>query len=117
MNTITTTAPVKKPTNKAIKAFIKDKLATNRAWALKALTTVHSYQTESEQLNNTTFNQNGEGFTGADAFILTQFTDQYNNKGYLSPKQMAIVYRKMPKYWKQILNSSNREHLYALIQA
>jgi hypothetical protein len=55
------------------------------------------------------------GFTGADGEFLTSLAKQLQKKGYLSPKQMTFVFKKMPKYWKQILNISDEEKLIDLM--
>jgi len=100
-----------KVTKKIIKQYLQEKLSTDYKWALKALFRVYDYQTLDEQEAATTCEENGIGFTGADAEILTSFAEQYRRKGYLSPKQMEIVYKKMKKYWKQVLAISNEGKL------
>ena len=60
----------------------------------------------------TTRDRNNVGFTDIDGEILSSFAKQLLSRGYLSPKQMAIVYKKMPKYWSQIVRVSNTEKLH-----
>jgi len=55
------------------------------------------YQGEAKHLN-------GKGFTKFDAEILSSIAFFYQEKNYLSPKKMAIVKKKIPKYWQQYLN-------------
>lgn len=100
-----------KVTNDKIKVFIKSKLSTNKVWAQKAMLIVYNLQTEDEKSTESTNNLNGVGFTGADAYIMTSFSKQLLKRGDLSPKQMAIVYKNMPKYWRQIKNASNDQKL------
>lgn len=90
-------------TKAQIKEYLKHKLATNPAWALKALTVVAAKQTASEFAVGSTHDLNGVGFGGCDAEILTSFAKQYAQRNTLSPKQMAIVFKKMPRYWGQVL--------------
>ena len=87
-----------------IKAYVKNQLTTNSVWALKALTTIYAKQTADEQATGTTHNLNSVGFSGADAEILSSFAVQYTKWNRLSDKQMALVFKKMPRYWKQILS-------------
>jgi hypothetical protein len=84
------------------KDFIKNQLATNPTWAVKALVKIYERQTIDEQNSQTTKENNGIGFNGLDANILSSFAEQVNKGRNLSVKQMTIVYKKMPRYWKQV---------------
>jgi len=99
--------------DKARVAFIKVKLANDRRWAITGLTRIYEYQTRSEQLAGTTQDHNGVGFNGVDGGILSSFAQQVHSRGYdrLSEKQMRILYKKMPKYAKQLLKLSDIDHL------
>jgi hypothetical protein len=82
--------------------YIKNKLATNEAWAVKALVKVYTLQTLDEQATGQTSNLNGVGFSGIDSRLLSSFAEQVNKGRTLSPKQMSILYKKMPRYHKQV---------------
>jgi hypothetical protein len=82
--------------------YIKNQLATNQAWAIKALVKVYTLQTLDEQATGQTSNLNGVGFSGVDSQILSSFAEQVNKGRTLSPKQMSILYKKMPRYHKQV---------------
>jgi hypothetical protein len=82
--------------------YIKNQLATNQAWAVKALVKVYTLQTLDEQATGQTSNLNGVGFSGIDSKILSSFAEQVNKGRTLSPKQMSILYKKMPRYHKQV---------------
>ena len=84
------------------KDFIKNQLATNPTWAVKALVKVYTLQTLDEKATGQTSNLNGVGFNGLDSKILSSFAEQVNKGRNLSVKQMTIVYKKMPRYWKQV---------------
>ena len=101
----------RKLTKKVIREYLREKLSTDKKWALHALEAIYDYQTSHEQELETTNEENGVGFSGADAEILTSFAKQYETRKYLSPKQMEIVYKKMKKYWKQVLAISNEGKL------
>lgn len=92
-------------------AFLKVKLATDSAWTLRGLIAIYRYQTEEEQSSDATTHHNNRGFTGPDAFILSQFAKQAIAWGKetnprfafpLSPKQLALCQRKMPRYARQL---------------
>lgn len=93
------------------KEFIKNQLATNPAWAVRGLVKIYTLQTADEQASDTTSHDNGVGFSGVDANILSSFAKQVNAGRNLSQKQMTIVYKKMPRYWKQIASFIPAEKL------
>jgi cyclopropane fatty-acyl-phospholipid synthase-like methyltransferase len=94
-----------------MKDFVKKQLSTNKAWATKALLKIFEKQTEYEQEAGYTREYNKVGFTGVDGEILSSFAKQLKTRGFLSPKQMALVYKKMPKYWMQIIKISDIQKL------
>ncbi len=78
---------------------------------------IYDKQTLSEQASNSTSVLNSVGFTGCDAEILSSFSQQVQRGRTLSPKQMALVFKKMPKYWEQLWdNSKNQEATFAAAQ-
>jgi hypothetical protein len=87
---------------KDIQNYIRTQLGTNPAWAVKALVKVYTLQTLDEQATGQTSNLNGVGFSGIDSQILSSFAEQVNKGRNLSAKQMAIVFKKMPRYHKQV---------------
>lgn len=102
-------------TKKEIREFLKSKLSTDKAWAIRAMSRIYDYQTETEKNYHDTIDRNYVGFSGADAKILTSIYDYYKNHGYVSPKQLAIVYKKIPKYWNQIYTISDKSKLDPMI--
>jgi hypothetical protein len=102
---------MKKITKKAVREFLKSKLSSDARWALRALEVVYSNQTADEQATQCTRTLNGEGFTGIDGEILSSFAEQYERRRSLSHKQMALLFKKMPKYWGQVLEVSDSEKL------
>ena len=104
-----------KVTKVQIKEFVKGKLSTDPVWARHALLKIYEFQTQEEQRAKDTRFHNGVGFTGVDGRILSSFAQQLEKKRTLSDKQMAIVFKKMPKYWIQVVKISNKEHLNSLI--
>jgi len=92
-----------KITKKLIKSYLRDKLANSDAWAYHCLEVIYDNQTPLEKGLENTREENGIGFTGVDGEILSSFAKQYASRGFLSSKQMAILKKKTPKYWKQVL--------------
>lgn len=89
--------------------ILKAQLATRPQQAIKGLMRIYANQTESEQSSGEVIVNNGIGFVGVDSEILTSFAKQYERKGSLSEKQMAILYKKMPKYADQLINAAITE--------
>ena len=100
-----------KITKKETREFVKKQLSTNKAWATRALLKIFDKQTETEKEFEHTRDWNKVGFTGVDGEILASFAKQLQTRGFLSPKQMALVYKKMPKYWMQIIKISDQHKL------
>jgi hypothetical protein len=104
-----------KVTKVQIKEFVKGKLSTDKTWAQQALLKIFEFQTLEEQKSKDTMFHNGVGFTGTDGRILSSLATQLQKKRYLSDKQMALVFKKMPKYWIQVVKISDKEKLNSLI--
>ncbi len=93
-----------------IKRYFKAHLSTSATWAIKGMLVIYSRQTLGEQATSMTSELNSVGFSGCDAEIMSSFSQQVQRGRTLSPKQMAIVFKKMPKYWEQLWdNSKNQE--------
>jgi hypothetical protein len=107
-----------KLTNKNITAYVRQQLATNPVWAVKALVRIfQENQTEQEQAAEATTVDNGIGFTGTDGNFLSSLAKQQLARGKLSDKQMVFVFKAMPKYHKQVIQMSNPEQLKKLVEA
>lgn len=102
-------------------ASFREKLANNAIWAIRGMLRIFQNQTTNEQDMESTEVDNGIGFTGVDAKLLTSFSKQVNSKidwlksknlpiywdRLLSEKQMKLVFKKMPKYAKQLYSVSH----------
>jgi hypothetical protein len=102
---------MKRVTKKLKREYLREKLAHAAAWALKALTVIYNYQTAAEKACAHTGVDNNRGFTSTDAEFLTSLAQQYERRGSLSPKQMVYVFKRMPKYWRQILEVTDEGKL------
>ena len=91
------------------KEMIKEKIAANNVWLARGVVAIWNKQTEDERYSGQTTHDNGIGFNGADAEILSSFAMQYVSKGYLSPKQFDIARKKMLKYSGQLAKIANKE--------
>jgi hypothetical protein len=100
-----------KITTAIIAAYIKHKLANDEAWVYKALVTIYNLQTSDEKASGTTNNLNNVGFSGCDAEILSSFAVQYLKWNRLSPKQMTLLRKKMPRYHNQIRSLISPENM------
>jgi hypothetical protein len=75
----------------------------NPAYLEHAITIVHSHQTAQEQTTECTVEQNGTGWNGADAYIMSEFAMWIARGRHLSPKQTALALKKMRKYSRQVI--------------
>lgn len=83
---------------------LKEQLATNEKRAIEGMLRIYSFQTSEEKCEGYTKEFNGLGFSSIDSDILSSFAEQYTTKGWLSPKQINVVKKHMPKYAKQLIN-------------
>lgn len=90
--------------NPKVTEHIRMQLSTNPAWAQRAIVKLWERQTADEQSAKTTGHDNGIGFNGTDAFILSSFAEQIKKGRTLSVKQLAIAFKKLPKYTRQIIS-------------
>ncbi|MFZ4764656.1 MAG: hypothetical protein ACOYMN_06845 [Roseimicrobium sp.] len=102
-------------TKKALLAALKERLAQDDRWALRALSVVYRNQTADEQSAQQTLEHNGIGFSGPDAEILSSFAQQYQRRGSLSPKQMNLLKRKIPSYASQVARVADMTRLTAVL--
>ena len=82
---------------------LQSKLSTDVRWAQRGLLAIFRNQTADEQIQANVTHHNQMGFRCMDSEILTSFANQLQQRGSLSPKQMTIVYRLMPKYARQLM--------------
>ena len=107
-----------KNTQKNTTTFVKMKLGSDAAWALKALVRIFKEnQTSAEQATESVDVDNGIGFTGTDGKFLSSLAKQFISRGSLSEKQMTFVFKKMPKYSRQVIEMSDEAKLAALVEA
>lgn len=90
-------------------AEVKNKLETDQRWQYRALVVLYQRQTDSEQVDKKSKIQNGVGFTGPDATILTSFAQFFEKNGFLTGKQQVILNHKIVKYSKQILEEIEKQ--------
>lgn len=87
------------------------KLETSDVMLERSLLVIYANQTADEQASQSTSKDNGIGFTGADAFILSSFAEwvlKGKDKGIpegkrMSVKQKEIARKKLRKYSRQLL--------------
>lgn len=92
-------------------AYMREMVGTDQRWAIRGLLKIFEYQTASEKATESTNEDNGVGFSGVDAEILSSFAKQVSKGRNMSPKQMAIIYKKMPKYAKQLMNIAEEKRM------
>lgn len=89
------------------KEAIKARLLGSDLWLCRGILAIHARQTADEQACGATVEDNGVGFNGVDAEILSSFAKQYKERGFLSKRQIEIARKKMVKYSGQLANIAN----------
>jgi hypothetical protein len=82
---------------------LQAKLRSDVRWAQRGLLAIYKNQTADEQRAANVTHDNGMGFRCMDSIILTSFANQLQQRGSLSPKQMSVVHKLMPKYARQLM--------------
>ncbi len=85
------------------KAQIVENLTTNDKWLYHGILAIYAGQTQEEKHSGQTVEDNGIGFSGVDAFILTSYAEQIKVRGFLTPKQIELARKKMTKYAGQLM--------------
>lgn len=88
---------------KQVVELFRDKLGTDKAWALHGLIVLFNKQTDDEQKLEHTRHVNGCGFNHVDAKKLTSMAKWYLQKGFLTQKQLNVVFHRLPKYAAQLV--------------
>jgi hypothetical protein len=82
---------------------LQQKIQMDARWAQRALLAIFKNQTDDEKNDSSVKYNNNMGFRAVDSYILTSFATQLKTRGFLTPKQMAIVHKKMPVYARQLM--------------
>ena len=85
------------------KELVQDKLSSDVNWISRGLVVLFNRQTEDEQDTSTTRSQNGRGFNKTDSGYLTYCSKWVLSGRQLSGTHLDKVSKKLPKYWRQIL--------------
>lgn len=86
---------------------IKNLIQTNDKVLYGALKRLYAEQTADEQRAGETTHQNGVGFNGVDAPIMSSFAEFLIRTGFLTEKQKVVARKKLVKYNKQLTRLAN----------
>ncbi len=84
-------------------SFLKEKLASDWAWAERGLLAIYQKQTFDEQQARDVKWHNGVGFRPQDADFLTGMTKRVQQNQHLTEKQKFYIFKIMPKYARQLV--------------
>ena len=111
-----------------IRQFVIGKLKKDDKWALRALEIIAANQTAGEYNSEQTTEQNGIGFNGRDAKMLTSIAKFYENRKIwhaergkktdnvtVTKNQMVALHSMIFKYWKQVVNASDQSRLNEMV--
>jgi hypothetical protein len=86
---------------------IKELLLKRDSMVEKSIVKIYEKQTQDEQETNETNHNNGVGFNGVDANLLSSFAKQILNGRKLTEKQMLYARKKIIKYSTQLTKIAN----------
>lgn len=99
--------------------MIRHNMVRSDKWLLRGLLAIYANQTTDEKAGGATVKDNGIGFTVHDAHILTALAERvkswqsFTDRRYptpLSPKQMVLLGKLMPKYARQLARIVRENH-------
>lgn len=82
-------------------------IQTNDKVLYGALRKLYACQTADEKATGETNVQNGAGFNGVDAPILSSFAQFLEQTGFLTPRQKELCRKKLKKYNRQLTRLAN----------
>jgi hypothetical protein len=91
------------------KTTIQALIDTNDRAAVKGLIAIYRLQTDSERDCKTTKDANGVGFSAFDAELCTDLAEKALRYGRLTDKQIALVRKKVRRYWRQLADIANEK--------
>ena len=83
--------------------YIKKMVTTDRSWTERAVAVIYEFQTADEQRTGETKHNNKVGFSGPDAYIMSEFARWLISGRHLSQKQLALAQKRIGKYAGQLL--------------
>lgn len=92
-----------KKADKELAEQFKQKIMTDDRWLYRAIIAIYERQTDHEKAELTTKEDNGIGFNGVDAFLMSKYAEDLSKYGRLTPNQCKWARRKMPKYALQLV--------------
>lgn len=84
--------------------YFKTMIATNEAWAIRALEVVYENQTKSEQATGSTHITNNVGFRRAGSKRLSKIARIHKSGCQLYPNVIEELKEKMPLYANQLMD-------------
>ena len=99
-----------------IEQSMKHMLHTNATVAQWGLLRVYERQNDYEQESGEATELNGQGFSKCDSDILTSLSKFLLKRGFLTTKQLGVVHRSLPKYWRQVADGLSADQLQQLLR-
>lgn len=87
--------------------LIRERLLVSDKWVTEGVIRIFEYQTAEEQNADVTVEDNGVGFNGADAELLSSYAKFAMKSGFLTKGQMVYARKKMLKYSGQLAKIAN----------
>lgn len=88
---------------------IRNLVATNDNAVVRGIMALYDRQTADERNAESTIHRNGMGFNGLDAGFGCSLAKQYNDRGFLTGKQITAARKMLKKYAGQLTIISNEQ--------
>lgn len=88
---------------------IRNKVQTDKQWALRAVLAIHKKQTAGEQASKCTYTANNVGFNKPDASVLSAIVQKLRAGTLLQDADYDQCFRRMPKYAGQLKKIADGE--------
>ena len=99
-------------TQKEYKEFLQKELSSNKKFARYGLKVVYRNQTYAEQRGYAALAYDSKGFNKYDASELSRILTIVANEAQLSDRDQQILFERLPKYWKQVYTTINKDILH-----
>lgn len=90
---------------------IEEGLQKSNEWVVKGLLALYARQTQVEQRTEKTHDKNWRGFNATDAPRLTSYAKFYQQRGFLTEKQLYVARKRIMKYAQQLAHIANEKQV------
>lgn len=99
------------------RGVIQEKLKQSPLWRRRALAMLYELQSIAEREAKETLHSNAVGFTGPDARVLSGYAEWAAKGRSFSRGMDLLLQRRLPKYWRQVVEAIAKSQASRLVKA